>query len=296
MDAKHSIALLVSMNNNMKIGSHISIRGGYAKAARRAMDMGAQSFQYFPKNPRSLHIKEFDTRDAARCKLFCEEAGIVSIAHTPYPVNLAIDERDDSELFNLTVSSIQNDLNIAEACGSLGVVVHFGHYKGIEPLQGYKNILQCLNKVLASWEGKAKILIENQAGHGQLMGTTLEEMVNIRSLSQYPEKIGFCFDTCHAFTAGLWDTSVSQSLFEKGVTLDYWKNLVAVHLNDSRFPYGSGQDRHARVGEGYIGEKALQELLSFRGMEHVAIVMETDVGDDGTHQEDIAKVLRWASM
>lgn len=283
------------MNNDMLIGSHISIRGGYAKAARRAMDMGARSFQYFPKNPRSLHIKDFDVKDAEKCKLLCREAGIVSIAHTPYPVNLAIDGSHDPELYNLTVRSLKNDLDIAEACGSLGVVVHFGHYKGIDPLQGYKNILQCLNKVLVSWEGKAKVLIENQAGHGHTMGTTLEEMVNIRSLSQYPEKIGFCFDTCHAFTAGLWDTSNSDSLIEKGQVLDYWKDLVAVHLNDSQFPHGSGQDRHARVGEGFIGEKSFQKLLTFPDITHAAIVMETEAGEDGTHKEDISRVLSWTT-
>ncbi|MEC0090919.1 deoxyribonuclease IV [Paenibacillus macquariensis] len=284
------------MNNDLKIGSHISIRGGYAKAARRAIDMGARSFQYFPKNPRSLHIKDFDSKDAQRCKILCVEAGIVSIAHTPYPVNLAVDQSDEQALYDLTVRSIQNDLCIADACGSLGVVVHFGHYKGKDPLQGYKNIIKCLNEVLSSWEGHAKILIENQAGHGHSMGTTLEEMVNIRKLSQYPDKIGFCFDTCHAFTAGIWDTSHSDSLFEKGEVLDYWRNLMAVHLNDSRFPYGSGQDRHARVGEGFIGEKPFQELLTYKGIANAAIVMETEAGIDGTHKEDISKVLRWTSL
>ncbi len=284
------------MNNDLRIGSHISIRGGYAKAARRAIDMGARSFQYFPKNPRSLHIKDFDAKDAERCKLLCVEAGIVSIAHTPYPVNLAVDQSHDRALYDLTVRSIQNDLEIAEACGSLGVVVHFGHYKGNDPLQGYKNILECLNEVLTLWEGQAKILIENQAGHGQSMGTTLEEMVNIRKLSQYPKKIGFCFDTCHAFTAGIWDTSHSDSLFEKGQVLDYWSNLIAVHLNDSRYPYGSGQDRHARVGEGFIGERSFQELLTFQDILDTVIVMETEVGEDGTHKEDIARVRNWTSL
>ncbi|OAB44530.1 deoxyribonuclease IV [Paenibacillus glacialis] len=284
------------MNNDLKVGSHISIRGGYAKAARRAIDMGARSFQYFPKNPRRLYIKDFDAKDAEKCRILCVEAGIVSIAHTPYPVNLAVDHSHEQALYDLTVRSIQNDLIIAEACGSLGVVVHFGQYKGNDPLQGYKNILKCLNEVLLSWEGNTKILIENQAGHGHSMGTTLEEMVNIRKLSQFPEKIGFCFDTCHAFTAGTWDTSHSDSLFEKGHVLDYWRDLIAVHLNDSRFPYGSGQDRHARVGEGFIGEQAFQELLTYHGILDTAIVMETEAGEDGTHKDDIARVLRWTSQ
>ncbi|AJS58325.1 deoxyribonuclease IV [Paenibacillus sp. IHBB 10380] len=282
------------MINEIKIGSHMSIRGGYGRAARRAVDMGAKSFQYFPKNPRSLHIKTLNSRDAADCAMYSQENGILSIAHTPYPVNMAIGQSRGIELYNLTVSSLQNDLDIAEACGSLGIVVHFGHYKGTDPLQGYKNIIECLNDVLSSWEGNTKLLIENQAGHGGIMGTTLEEMVNIRGLSRYSDKIGFCFDTCHAFAAGVWDPSNTRALIEKGRQLEYWKDVVAIHLNDSKFPFGSGQDRHARVGEGCIGEEAFRQLFSYPEFQYTVAIMETEAGEDGTHKEDIAKIMKWS--
>lgn len=272
----------------------MSIRGGYGSAARRAVDMGAKSFQYFPKNPRSLYIKSFNSRDAADCATYSQEKGILSIAHTPYPVNIAIGQSRGLELYNLTVSSLQNDLEIAEACGSLGIVVHFGHYKGIDPLQGYKNIIECLNDVLSSWEGNTKLLIENQAGHGGTMGITLEEMVHIRGLSRYPHKIGFCFDTCHAFAAGLWDTSNSKALIEKGRHLEYWKDVEAIHMNDSKFPFGSGQDRHARIGLGCIGEEPFRQLFSYPEFQQTVTIMETETGEDGTHREDIAKIMNWS--
>ncbi|MGF7047510.1 deoxyribonuclease-4 [Paenibacillus sp. DS2015] len=282
------------MISKIKIGIHMSIRGGYGSAARRTVEMGAKSFQYFPKNPRSLHVKTFNSKDAADCAMYCKEKGISSIAHTPYPVNMAVGQSRGSELYNLTVASLQNDLEIAEACGSLGIVVHFGHYKGIDPLQGYKNIIECLNDVLSSWQGKTKLLIENQAGHGGMMGTTVEELVQIRGLSHHPDKIGFCFDTCHAFAAGLWDTSDTKALIEKGRELEYWNHVEAIHLNDSKFPFGSGQDRHARMGEGYIGEKSFREFFSFPEFQQIVAIMETETGEDGTHKEDIATVMKWS--
>ncbi|GAB6990078.1 deoxyribonuclease IV [Paenibacillus pini] len=275
------------------IGCHVSTRGGYGRAARRAWDMGARSFQYFPKNPRSLHIKDLDGHAAADCLLFCKQKGLLSIAHTPYPVNIAAGEGHGRELYELTIMSLMNDLMIAEACGSVGIIVHFGHFKSKDPLQGYKNIIQCLNEVLATWNGKTKILLENQAGLPGSMGITLEELVQIRSLSQYPEKIGFCLDTCHAFASGTWDPSKTEQMIEKGQALGYWENLDAVHLNDSKYPLGMGKDRHARIGQGYIGDEAFKSLLSYREFSGIPIVMETEAGEDGTHREDISKVNCW---
>ncbi len=128
------------------LGSHISIRKGFLHAAKTAIHIGARAFQYFPKNPRSLSIKSFDKKDAAACAAFCNQHDIKSIAHTLYPTNLAADENVHKELI---IESILNDLLIAEACGSIGVVVHFGTYKRKDTLQGYKNSLQCLNNVLS---------------------------------------------------------------------------------------------------------------------------------------------------
>lgn len=113
--------------------------------------------------------------------------GLLSIAHTPYPTNLAAGDGDVPSR-EVMVKSLLNDLEIAEACGSLGIVVHFGHFHKLQPLQGYQNIIQCINETLQSWNGTVKLLIENQAGNGGFEGTSLEELVKIRELSRYPEK------------------------------------------------------------------------------------------------------------
>jgi deoxyribonuclease IV len=272
----------------MKIGCHISIRRGYLQAARTAAAIGAESFQYFPKNPRSLTVKDFDRKDAEACAEFCREYGLVSIAHTPYPVNLAV---PPSELRNATVASLKNDLEIAEACGSVGIIVHFGKSKENDPLQGYKNIIQCLNDTLIGWQGRTLLLLENQAGEGSGMGTTLEEMVQIRKLSAYPDKIGFCLDTCHLFASGVWTGSNTAEWIRKGRELGYFEHLKALHLNDSVYPSASGKDRHASIGQGHIGADGFRTLFKLLAMPGVVPgVLETGAGPDGTHRDEITLV------
>lgn len=280
------------MKHSPKIGAHVSIRGGYGHAARSAWESGATCFQYFPKNPRSLKMKPVDRQAAGECAAFCREKGMVSIAHTPYPTNLAAGNSGAASR-EVMVQSLQNDLEIAEACGSLGIVVHFGHFGGLEPLQGYQNIIQCINDTLISWNGQAKLLIENQAGNHGSEGITLEEMAKVRELSQFPEKIGFCFDTCHAFASGIWNPQMTEELIEKGKELNYWPHLVAVHLNDSLYPYGSRRDRHAPIGQGFIGAENLRKLLLKEPLRHAAVALETEKGPDGTHRKEIADVLKW---
>lgn len=266
------------------IGCHLSIRGGYAAAAKSAFYMHLRAYQYFPKNPQSLAVKAFDARDAEACAAFCRERGVVSVAHTPYPTNLAA---DDEPLRLATVQSLRNDLAIADACGSLGVVVHFGKSKQVDPLQGYRNIIQCVNEALAGYEGRAMLLIENQAGEGSRMGTTLEELVHIRRLCDQPERIGFCFDTCHAFASGLWTGDNTDELLAKGDSLGYWEALRVVHVNDSRYDSGSGRDRHAMLGHGFIGEQRLLALLRTAPVRRLPWVLETPAGPDGTNKNEI---------
>lgn len=276
----------------MKLGSHVTIRNGYLAAAQEAVKLGGKAFQYFPKNPRSLSVKSYNHRDTDNCARFCQEHGLVSIAHTPYTTNLSI---KDPEMQQAMISSILNDLDIAEACGSIGVVVHFGKYKGPEPLHGYKLMIDMLNKVLMNWKGKSLLLIENNAGQGVRMGIMLEELVQIRKLTNYPDKIGYCFDTCHAFASGLWSGHNWTTIMEKGIELGYFTNLKAIHLNDSAFPSSSFRDRHANVGKGYIGENNMMEFLRTPVIKDLPIILETPSSQEYSHQDEIKYVYTLAA-
>lgn len=258
----------------MKFGCHISIREGYLGAAKQAFNMNAAAFQYFPKNPRSLIVKDFNKEDAALCKAFCKENAILSVSHSPYPTSLT---PHNEEKRNKVTRSLLNDLAIAEACGSIGVVVHFGkRISRLTLIENYQLLLDMLNEVLSQWEGSTKILLENNAGLPGVFGTTLEELVQIRKLCEHPEKIGFCFDTCHAFSSGLWDGDNWKELLKKGKELGYFAELELIHLNNSKYAARSGKDRHAPIfGAGYIKESQFDQLIKTPQLENIPFILET---------------------
>lgn len=268
----------------MYIGSHVSTRQGYLEAAKFAMKLGGRAFQYFPKNPRSLILKSFDRRDAEACAVFCREHDLPSIAHAPYAANLAAEDDDKQEL---VIRALINCLDIADACGSVGLVVHFGTYKGSDPLQGYIRIVQTLNEILSQWSGEALILLENQAGEHGRMGMTFEELTQIRNLSAAPKRIGFCLDTCHTFASGLWDGSNWAEVVAKGEATGYWEHLKAVHMNDSVYPTRSYKDRHANIGHGEIGLEAFREMLAAPFLAKLPLVLETHVTPTIHHADEI---------
>ncbi|NEW06479.1 deoxyribonuclease IV [Paenibacillus sp. SYP-B3998] len=270
----------------MYIGAHVSTRGGYLGAAKKAFSIGATAFQYFPMNPRSLSTKSLNLGDAEACAQFSRNHGMLSIGHAPYPLNPAVDDGERNRMVQL----LTNGLEITEACGSIGLVVHFGKYVGKDPLQGYKNIIQCLNSATRAYQGPSLILLENQAGEGAQLGLTWEEMVQVRKLCEQPLKVGFCLDTCHAFASGLWRGYDWKELEARGEILEYLPHLKALHLNDSVYPYGSRRDRHANIGTGYIGNENVQQLLASKYVKHIPIVLETRTASDGTHRDEIALV------
>lgn len=270
----------------MILGSHVSIRNGYLGAAKQALANGASTFQYFPKNPRSLSVKDFDRSDAESCCQFCKENGLKSISHTPYSTSLTPGE----EKRELTVASLLNDLEIANSCGSIGVVVHYGsQISKTDPLGSYHLMLDMLNQVLSQWDSECLLLIENNAGTKGALGTTFEELVKIRNLCQYPEKIGFCLDTCHAFASGLWNGANTMDFFLKGKELGYFSELKAIHLNNSKYPSGSRKDRHANIfgTNGLITDEQITELVTSPVLRDIPLILETPDDEGVTHKEEI---------
>jgi deoxyribonuclease-4 len=268
----------------MKIGCHISVAKGFERAAKRARELGAKSFQVFTKNPRGLKPKKIDTLDANRGRRFCEEHGIVLVAHTPYITNLSTPKE---ELHEVTIRSIREDLEIAEAYGAVGAIVHCGKHVGEGEEYGKKRMVETLNKILADYNGKVKLLLENTAGQGSELGLTIRELTEIRNATRHPEKIGFCFDTCHAFAAGVWTAETFSGLVREMKETGYLDHLVAIHFNDSKVPWGSRKDRHEKIGKGEIGAEALTLFLQAKEFEGLPIVLETPVEDESEYADEI---------
>ncbi|MFT4414054.1 deoxyribonuclease IV [Fredinandcohnia humi] len=271
----------------MRFGSHISIRNGYLGAAQHAHKIGATAFQYFPKNPRSLSVKDFDKEDAKQCAEYCRNHDILTIAHTPYPTNLVAEK----DLIGLVIDSVLNDLEIANECGSIGVVVHFGVLKNAnDPLEGYKRMIETLNDILSRWKGESLLLLENNAGKGGPTGTTIEELVQVRQLTEYSEKIGFCLDTCHVFASGVWNGENWNEVESKGIELGYFEHLHAVHLNNSMYPTRSMKDRHANIHNGHIKVEQMKELLSSTVVSGLPLILETPTSSAFSHEDEIRYV------
>jgi deoxyribonuclease-4 len=268
----------------MKIGCHISVAKGFAKAAKRAKELGAESFQVFTKNPRGLKPKKIDAEDANRGKLYCVENGIVLVAHTPYITNLSTPKPDLQEV---TIRSIKEDLTIAEAYGAVGAVVHCGKHVGEGEEYGRKRMVETLNLILQEYVGPTKLLLENTAGQGSELGLTIRELVEIRNATDYPEKIGFCFDTCHAFAAGIWNRETFDALVGEMEETGYLDHLVAIHYNDSKAPYNSRKDRHEKIGQGEIGAESLALFLKAPQFAGMPVILETPVEDEAEYAEEI---------
>ena len=272
----------------MKFGCHISIRDGYFAAAKHAVALNATAYQFFPKNPRSLSVKDFDEFDAQNCKEFCRSHNLVSVTHTPYPTSLT----PGSDKKEAVVESLLNDLAISDACGAIGVVVHFGsRIKANDPLASYQLMIDMLNTVLSKWEGKCKILLENNAGVPGSIGTTLEELAQVRILCDYPDKIGFCLDTCHAFASGLWNGENWDAVTEKGTQLGFFEHLYVIHLNNCKYPSSEGKDRHANIfGKGYIKEEQFTELIQSPAIKDIPFILETPNKEGITKEEEIKQL------
>ncbi|MGA8941390.1 MAG: deoxyribonuclease IV [Thermoactinomyces sp.] len=268
----------------MKIGCHISVSKGLLKAAKRAHELGADAFQVFTKNPRALRPKKLNLNDAEKGKKYCEEQGITLVCHTPYITNLSTPKPD---LHEVTIRSIKEDLAIADAFGAVGAVVHCGKHVGEGEEYGRRRMVETLNLILEEYEGNTKLLLENTAGQGSELGLSIRELVEIRAAVNRPEKIGFCFDTCHAYAAGVWNGETFADLVNEMEETKYLENLVAIHFNDSKAPWGSRKDRHEKIGKGEIGAESLSLFLNEPRFEDLPVVLETPVEDEQEYAEEI---------
>ncbi|PTX65064.1 endonuclease IV [Melghirimyces profundicolus] len=268
----------------MQLGCHISVAKGFSKACRRAKELGAESFQVFTKNPRGLRPKKVDYKDAEKGVAFMREHGMTLVAHTPYITNLSTPKAD---LHEVTVRSIKEDLHIAETYGAVGAVVHCGKHVGEGVESGTRRMVDTLNEILSEYEGDCLLLLENTAGQGSELGLTLEELVRIREATEHPEKIGFCFDTCHGFAAGAWSEDFFDNLVRVMEETGYLKHLRAIHFNDSKAPYQSRKDRHEKIGKGEIGAAALAKFLRCKSFEGLPVILETPVDHEDEYAEEI---------
>lgn len=267
------------MSSAMLLGCHLSIAGGLDKAIDRAEELGINALQIFSHNARSWRMSALKPDEAERFQARREKSPIEFVViHTIYLINLA---SPNEEIFEQSVQALIQEVERAGALGIQAVNTHVGAHTGSGPEAGLRRIISALDRVLASPEAQrapdVKILLENDAGEGTALGVTFEELGMIFSGVRQPERLGLCWDSCHAFAAG-YDFRTPQGLetmlreCERTVGLE---RLNLIHLNDSKFPWGARRDRHEHIGQGYIGLEGFRPLVNHPRLRARPFVLET---------------------
>lgn len=266
------------------IGAHVSIAKGFKKAAQISVDIGANTFQFFSRNPRGGNAKEFNKKDMAAFQKIREENNFGKLlAHAPYTMNLAAANEDTYEFAKMV---IREDVKRMDSIGVEYICFHPGSHVGGGVEEGTRKIIEGLNQAITGDEN-ITVLLETMSGKGTEIGRSFEEIRAIIDGVEHKERMGVCMDTCHIFSAGydiVNDLDGVLDEFDRVIGLD---RLKTIHLNDSMMPFGKNKDRHAGIGEGEIGMKALLEVVNHPKLRDIPFFLETPYDDEG-HGREIA--------
>lgn len=269
----------------LTIGCHLSIAKGYRAIAEEAVSLGANTFQFFTRNPRGGKAKAIDPADVASFRAYAAEQGIERIlAHAPYTLNPASATEKTRDFARMALAE---DLARMENTPGQLYNMHPGSHVGQGVDVGIDLIAAALDEALRS-EQTTTLLLETMAGKGSEIGGRFEELAAIIERVGLRDKVGVCLDTCHVWDAGYdiaGDLDGVLREFDEVVGLD---RLRAVHLNDSLNPRGARKDRHARIGEGFIGFEALSAVTRHPLLRDLPFYLETPQEEPSGYADEIA--------
>ncbi len=273
------------------IGPHISIAKGFSKAAETALNIGANTFQFFTRNPRGGSIKELDPKDVETFQKLRKENNFGPLlAHAPYTMNLG-GQKEDVYEFGRRI--LKEDIKRMDILDIEYMCFHPGSHVGGGITFGIDRIANALNEALTGKE-KVTILLETMSGKGSEIGYTFEQLKEIIDKVNYSEKIGVCFDTCHTFSAGYDIVNDLEGVLCKFDEIIGLGKLKAIHFNDSMMPFGSNKDRHAGIGEGEIGMGALMDFITHPKLKDLPFFLETPYDEEG-HKVEIETIRKMIS-
>jgi deoxyribonuclease-4 len=239
---------------------------------KEALSIGANTFQFFTRNPRGGDVKPMNIADAeALNKLLKENNFARVLAHAPYTLNLC---SADSGIREFAKRIFAEDLARMEYIEQGMLNFHPGSHvkQGVET--GITFIVDALNGILSK-EQKTLVLLETMAGKGSEVGRNFEELAEIIKRVELNDKLGVCLDTCHVHDAGYDIVNTLDSVLEEFDKVIGLSRLKAIHLNDSKNPLGSHKDRHEVIGGGFIGLSALVNVINHPKLSHLPFYLET---------------------
>jgi deoxyribonuclease-4 len=274
----------------VRIGVHVSIAGSVDKAVDRAQEKSCDTFQIFSRNPRGWKIKELTETETERFVEKIRHSEIFPpVDHMPYLPNLAA---PTDEVYKQSVAALIEELKRSDALQIPYLVTHLGSHRGSGKAEGFRRIVEAINTAFAEADNRVMLLLENTAGTKNSMGGTFEDIRWIMDHIERKDRIGICFDTCHAFVAG-YELRTEERL---NATLQHFdevlglEHLKLMHLNDAKAGLDSRLDRHEHIGLGYIGEDGFRVILNDARIKELPMILETPVDNRRDDRGNIQKV------
>ena len=256
----------------LHIGCHLSCSNGYLAMGKQAVTLGADTFQFFTRNPRGSRAKDLDPNDAAALVALMKAHNFAPIvAHAPYTLNLCGAEEANRIFARETMA---DDLRRMEFLPGQYYNFHPGSHVGQGMEQGIAYIAEGLNAILKP-DQTTTVLLETMAGKGSEVGGRFEELRAILDRVELSDQMGVCLDTCHVSDGGYDIIGDLDGVLEEFDRVLGLHRLKAIHLNDSKNPLGARKDRHACIGEGEIGLEALARVVRHPALKDLPFCLET---------------------
>lgn len=257
------------------LGSHVGMSGKemFLGSAKEAVSYGANTLMVYTGAPQNTRRKETSQCNLEAGWTYLKENGIDQIIiHAPYIINLANTVKPD--IFTLAVEFLAKELERSIDFKSRVLVLHPGSHVGEGAEKGIARIIEGLNEVMTK-DMPCKIALETMAGKGSEIGRSFEELAAIYDGVKYSENLRICFDTCHTHDAGYNIREDFDGVIEEFDRIIGKDQIAVFHINDSKNPQGAAKDRHANLGDGYIGFDALYGIVHHKDFLEVPKILET---------------------
>lgn len=268
----------------MKIGCHLSASKGFLEMGKTAVSIGANTFQFFTRNPRGGTAKALDPKDIEAFLKFSKENNIdVILAHAPYTLNLC---SADAGIREFAKNTLADDIKRMEAVPYNLYNFHPGSHVGQGAEVGINMIADALNDILYP-EMTTCVLLETMSGKGSEVGRDFREIKEIIDKVKLSDKVGVCLDTCHVYDAGYDIVNNLDGVLKEFDEIIGLNRLRAIHINDSKNPFESHKDRHEVIGGGSIGVDAFSHIINHPALRELPFFLETPNELSG-YKEEIA--------
>ncbi len=254
------------------IGCHLSSARGFASMGETALELGANTFAFFTRNPRGGKAKDIDAEDAAKLRsLMAANNFGTLVAHAPYTLNPCSAKESARQFAH---ECMADDLQRMEAVPHSYYNFHPGSHVGQGAEAGIEMISSLLNQVLKP-EQTTVVLLETMAGKGTEVGRSFEELAQIIQRVDLQDHVGVCLDTCHVSDAGYDIANDLDGVLEEFDRVIGIGKLKALHLNDSKNPCGSHKDRHEKIGQGFLGINTFESIVNHPVLSRLPMILET---------------------